>query len=226
MQPYLFPYLGYYQLVNSVDKFVFYDDVTYIKSGYINRNSILHNGRSQRFTIPVVGASSNKNIRSLNFDSNVKKTLKSISFNYQSSPYFSEVYPMIEDLLLQEDRNIANLCAKSIKLVFDYVGKDKDFVFSSDLNYLRTAEPSDKLIEICKRLSCKTYINSIGGHSLYSRDYFNDNGVELFFIKTKKHTYKQGTQEFVPNLSMIDLMMWNSKENLRFLLDQFELSTD
>lgn len=224
MQPYLFPYLGYYQLVNAVGTFVFYDDVTYIKNGYINRNNILVNGKAQRFTVPVPGTSSNTLIKDLSFDSNVKKTLKTISQSYAKAPYFNDVYPIIEKILTSTERQVHTLCANSITAVFSYLGITKQFKFSSDLQYDRALPAADKLIAMASLLNSKDYINSPGGKSLYSKEYFAEKGVNLSFIEMEKVNYQQGKNDFVPYLSMIDVLMWNSKEQAAKLLNKYRLN--
>ncbi|WP_350594486.1 MULTISPECIES: WbqC family protein [unclassified Pseudoalteromonas] len=224
MQPYLFPYLGYYQLVNAVDTFIFYDDVTYIKNGYINRNNILVNGQAQRFTVPVPGASSNILIKDLNFDPNVKKTLKTISQGYAKAPYFNDVYPIIEKILTSTERQVHTLCANSITSVFSYLGINKQFKFSSELEYNRDLPAADKLIAMAGLLNSKHYINSPGGKNLYSKEYFADKGVNLSFIEMRSVNYQQGKSEFVPYLSIIDVLMWNSKEQVKALLREYEVN--
>lgn len=96
MQPYLFPYLGYFQLVHHCDKFVFYDDVNYIKGGYVNRNNILCNSKKQLFTLPVEKASSFKKINELSFQRNPKKIIRTIEQAYSKSTYFDEVMPLVD----------------------------------------------------------------------------------------------------------------------------------
>ncbi|MCQ8881308.1 WbqC family protein [Pseudoalteromonas shioyasakiensis] len=223
MQPYLFPYLGYYQLVNSVDTFVFYDDVTYIKNGYINRNNILVNGLAQRITLPVPGASSNKLIKDLHFDINIKKVLKTIQQAYIKAPYFTAVYPIIEKVLTSKERQVAVLCAKSITLVFNYLDISKEFLFSSDLEYERSLSAADKLLAMGKVLNSTEYINSPGGKKLYSKEYFSEKGVNLSFIEMQSVNYEQAHYDFVPHLSMVDVLMWNSKEQVKTLLQEYRL---
>lgn len=223
MQPYLFPYLGYYQLANAVDKFVFYDDVTFIKGGYINRNNILSNGKAQRFTIPVPGISSNTLINELRFDKNVKKILKTIEQGYKKSPYYKDVFPIIESVLNDENRSVQHVCAKSILLVFEYLGIQTDFYFSSELDYNRSLSAADKLIAMADVLKSKSYINSPGGKSLYDKEYFLEKNVKLSFIEIEQYEYTQNTNEFVPHLSMIDVLMWNSKEEVIELLTKYRL---
>jgi hypothetical protein len=223
MQPYLFPYLGYYQLVNAVDKFVFYDDVTFIKGGYINRNNILSNAKAQRFTIPVPGMSSNKRINELCFDKNTKKILKTIEQSYKKAPFFEEVYPLVASVLKDDNRSVENICSKSITTVFEYLGIKKSFHFSSELEYNRDLSAADKLIAMSDVLGSKSYSNSPGGKSLYDKEYFSSKGVALSFIEIEQYEYAQNSTEFIPHLSMIDVLMWNSKEEVIELLTKYKL---
>lgn len=223
MQPYLFPYIGYYQLVNSVDKFVFYDDVTFIKGGYINRNNILSNGKPQRFTIPIPGSSSNTLIKDLLFDANVKKTLKTLEQSYRKAPNFNEVFDLIQDTFTHKERKVSQLCSKSIVDVFNYLGIEKEFHFSSDIIYERNLSASDKLISMSHNLNTSTYVNTSGGKSLYSKEYFGKNLIELKFIETMPIKYRQSSDNFVSNLSMIDVLMWNDKDTIKRLLRECRL---
>ena len=223
MQPYLFPYLGYYQLVNAVDKFVFYDDVTFIKGGYINRNNILSNGKEQRFTIPVPGMSSNKLINELCFDKNTKKILKSIEQSYKKSPYFEYVFPLVESVLNDENRRVEHICAKSISVVFEYLEINKDFHFSSELEYNRELSAADKLIAMADVLKSNDYINTPGGKSLYQKEYFAEKNINLSFIEIEQYEYKQSSDKFIPHLSMLDVLMWNNKEQVVELLTKYRL---
>ncbi|MDK9737731.1 WbqC family protein [Vibrio sp. D404a] len=223
MQPYLFPYLGYYQLVNSADKFVLYDDVNYIKHGYINRNNILVSGKAQRFTIAVPGMSPNKKISELSYDNNVKKLLKTIEQSYRKAPNFEAVFSLVSEVLLDSNRTITNIAGNSIREVFDYLGVHKKFYLSSEIDNDKSLNAQDRLIEMAKFLECDHYVNSPGGRDLYSKSYFSNNGVNLNFINTLPYSYNQGAIDFVPNLSMIDVLMWNSKEDVCRLLKNYEL---
>lgn len=223
MQPYLFPYIGYYQLVYSSDNFVLYDDVAFINRGYINRNNILLNGKPFRFTIPVPGASQNKLIDELEFSSDVKKILKTFVQSYSKAPFYSDVMPIVEAVLTNDDRSIAEVCKQGIVQVFNYLGIDKKIHKSTSLQYDRTLSAAMKLVEITKLFKSNHYVNSIGGQELYNKDFFAQYNIELSFIKPNKIVYKQNAGEFVPNLSMIDVLMWNEPENVRKLLTEYSL---
>lgn len=223
MQPYIFPYIGYYQLVKAVDKFILYDDVTFIKGGYINRNNILVNGESKRFTIPVIGASSNKLIKDIKFSDDVRKVLLTIKQSYSKANYFSEIYPMVEDILMSEKRDLAHICGRSIFDVLNYLGIKKDCFISSEIDYDRSESASGKIFSISKKLREHNYINSLGGQSLYCRDDFEKNNLNLRFIKMKDFKYPQGLDSFVPHLSIIDILMQCHKDEVVKYLNLYEL---
>lgn len=223
MQPYLFPYIGYYQLAYEVDKFVFYDDVNFIKGGYINRNNILINGKKSLFTIPVLGGSPNKLISELNFDKNVTKQLKTIEQAYSKAPHFSAVFPMIQSVFLSEDRSISEMAGLSIKLVFDYLDIKREFLLSSQIENDKSCDAKDRLIDMSKLLECEHYINSPGGKELYQKAYFSEHGIELGFIESNLPVYKQGVYKFIPYLSMIDVLMWCSKDEIKLLLADYKV---
>lgn len=223
MQPYLFPYIGYYQLVYAADFFIFYDDVTFIKQSYINRNSILANNRSLRFSLPIPGASSNTLIKDLNY-SPADKLLKTIQQSYSKAPYYNDVMDFISSVFKSEQRSIAKLNGLSIIKTLNYLGIEKKIFYSSELEYDRYAEREERLISLVKMHECGHYINSPGGRLLYNKDYFARNGLKLSFIDSKITLYKQPTKEFVPYLSMIDILMNCNKEEIVEMLTKYELN--
>lgn len=223
MQPYIFPYIGYYQLVYSVDTFVFYDDVNFINRGYVNRNNILVNGEVKLFTIPLIKASQNKKILDIYCQENVSKIIKTIHQSYSKAPYFNAVMPIVEKVLTSENRSLSYISSSSIKAVFEYLGIEREFILSSSLTYDRSEPAADKLISICKLFNSDSYINSIGGMSLYNKDYFSLQGINLEFIKKENTIYTQYESDFVDNLSMLDVMMWCSKDNIIKLLGQYRI---
>lgn len=167
--------------------------------------------------------SSNTLINQLNFDGNVKKILKTIAQSYKKAPYFEHVFPLIEVVLNDENRRVDHICAKSISVVFEYLDINKDFRFSSELEYNRDLPAADKLIAMARLLKSNDYINSPGGKSLYNKEYFAKKEISLSFIETEKYEYSQNTDEFIPHLSMIDVLMWNNKEQVVELLTKYKL---
>lgn len=223
MQPYLFPYVGYFQLIYASDLFLIYDDVSFIKQGYINRNTILTNSGPARFTVPVPGASSNKLITSLEFSRDIGKVLKTIEQSYSKKTYFDDVFPIIKGILEYEDRDIANICQKSYLDILKYIGVERKFKKTSDIQYDRSQSAKEKLFEFCHMYNADTYINTPGGRDLYKAIDFKEHNIELKFIQSEAKTYGQGEKEFIPNLSIIDILMNCSIVEIRDLLACFSL---
>jgi hypothetical protein len=223
MQPYFFPYLGYFQLIQAVDRFVIYDDVNFIKGGWVNRNFILSQGRPQRITMQLFGASPNKLINAIEVGSNMKKLLMTISQAYSKAPCYSLVFPMIETCLTYPEKNLARFLEFSLRTICDYFGIKTEMFVSSSLKKDNNLKGSEKVIAICKSLDGKVYINAIGGKELYNQEHFQQNELELFFLQMGPVTYPQLRGDFVPNLSIIDIMMFNSQERISRLLNEYKL---
>lgn len=223
MQPYFFPYIGYWQLINSVDTFVIYDDVNYKNKGYINRNSILVNGKSQKFTLELVGASQNKFINEIEVRNNGKKLLKTIEMAYKKAPFFNEVFPLIKKVLNQKEKNLAKFIGYSLNLISKYLNISTKFIYSSDIEKNNTLKAQDKILDICKKLKATSYINSIGGQELYNKKIFKENGIELSFLESRLIDYKQFQNDFIPYLSIVDILMFNSKNNIKSIMKSYQL---
>lgn len=223
MQPYFFPYIGYFQLISAVDRFVLYDDVNYIKGGWINRNLILGPVDPQRITLQLSGASPNKLINQIGIGNNRRKILKTIEQTYSKAPYFKTVFPLIEVCIDSQETNLSSLLCDSICKICDYLGIQSAIYLSSNIEKDTSQRGSQKVIDICKILQADTYINSIGGKALYDRKNFAYNGLNLYFILTGEVAYNQYAGAFQPNLSIIDIMMFNSKANITKLLKVFDL---
>jgi hypothetical protein len=223
MQPYFLPYLGYFQLIKAVDTFVFYDDVTFIKQGWINRNRILLNNKDFLFNLEMKGASSFKNINTIEIGNNRNKLLKTFIQAYKKAPYFKDIESILVSIFETTQSNLSLYVINTIQLIANYFGLNTEFLISSEIEKNNGLKGQDKVIEICRILDANIYINSIGGRELYSKDDFTRNGIELSFIQTKRIEYKQYSIEFIPWLSIIDIMMFNSLEEINMMLDEYEL---
>lgn len=228
MQPYFLPYIGYFQLIKAVDKFVFYDDVNYIKQGWINRNNILLQGKASLFTIPLEKASSftkinNVKLHPILFDNWKVKFLRSIEQNYRKAPYFSDVYQLICSVLEVDSDRIGVLAKDSVITVSKYLQLETEFVYSSDFYMNNELSGKFRVISICAKENALVYINPIGGQELYNKEDFLSQGLDLYFIQSKKQIYQQFKEEFVPWLSIIDILMFNSVEEIQLMLDEYNL---
>ena len=226
MQPYFFPYLGYWQLIKAVDEYIIYDDVNYIKNGWINRNNILLNGQKHLITLPLDGASPFSLINQVKITSNVKikeKLLKTIEMAYKKAPFFNAVFPIVREVIMEESCLISKALEKQFYLVCKYLDINTKLILSSTLNKNNELRAQDKVIHICKILDGSEYINAIGGQELYSYEDFTAEKIQLHFIKTLPMNYPQFKNEFVSGLSMIDIMMFNSPEEISKMLDMYVL---
>lgn len=226
MQPYFLPYIGYWQLISYVDKFVIYDDVNFIKGGWINRNRYLYQGEAKFFNIIMQGASSFKKINEIGLSDDTKsrqKLLSTISMAYKKAPMYSEVYPLVEKIILYPETNLARFIENSIRQICSYLNIETEIIISSTVEKNPEFAKDDRVIDICKRLGASTYINAIGGQELYSFDKFRENGLELGFLKTSNIEYKQFDNDFVPGLSILDVMMFNSVTEIEKMLNSFSI---
>jgi len=227
MQPYLFPYLGYFQLINSVDLFVVYDDVQFIKGGWINRNRILLNSIAHMFSFPVKKTPLSHKICERHFtedfDTIAKRFLKTLEVAYRGAPAYSDTVKLITAILDSEDLNVASIISRSMRIICDYLSIETEFILSSEIEKDETLKGQDRVIEINRILGSTHYINPIGGMELYSKEAFRKAGIELSFLRMRPVVYKQYNNEFVPNLSIIDVMMFNSREEIKELLGEYDL---
>ena len=227
MQPYIFPYIGYFQLFKVCDIFVSHDDVQYIKGGWINRNRILFNAKSKYITLPVNKAPHDTTIDHYFFHENIgkekKKILSTLRQLYSKAPFFQSVYPRLEDIVKVNEINVARFAENSLERILDYLGINVEIRRSSHLSFDKSLKGQDRVIAIVKELGGDCYVNPIGGKDLYSPAEFAANNINLLFLKCKAEPYKQFSDEFVSNLSIVDVLMFNSIEQIQLMLKQFQL---
>ena len=226
MQPYFIPYIGYWQLMNAVDKYVIYDDVNFIKGGWINRNRILVNGEPKYFNVPMLGASPYKLINEVGVNNDRKltdKNLRALEGAYRKAPYYGDVFPLMERVLESGKDDIASYIAESFRIIGEYLDIKTEFIISSDLEKDCEQKGQDKVLSICKLLGATEYYNAIGGQELYSFEDFKAQDITLKFLKTSDIVYEQFGNEFQPNLSIVDVMMFNSREQVQKMLQKYTL---
>lgn len=229
MQPYIFPYIGYWQLIAAVDQFVILDDVSYIMKGYINRNSILLNGQAHKFTIPVKKASQNKLIKESkwNFPEEDKHKFENmIRMAYKKAPQFEQVMPLISSIIWFREEDITQYIHNSILQINKYLQIRTKIYISSSIKKDNSLKAQSRIIEICKKLNTEMYINPRGGRTLYDANQFEKEDMILRFLDTRldKVRYKQFKNEFVSNLSVIDILMFNDIEKIKEFLEEYDLN--
>lgn len=226
MQPYFFPYIGYFQLINLVDKFVIYDDVNYINKGWINRNRILINQEPSLFTVPLKKISQNKNINELelqDFELWKSKFFKKLEMSYKKAPYFDMAYDVVNKSLNRNYKFINELNLNIILSICEYLQINTQFV-STSVDYQNSnLKAQERIIDICKQEKASNYFNPIGGVELYSAELFRKNGINLSFIKSNEIVYNQFGSKFTPFLSIIDNLMFNDIYTIKKQLLSYEL---
>jgi hypothetical protein len=226
MQPYLFSYLGYFQLIAAVDKFVILDDVNFINKGWINRNRILINGKPSMFTLPLEQASQNKLIKDILVAKDKRwtnKFLKSIEMAYKKAPYFEFVFPLIKDNIEREETTISDLIYYGLVDLCKYMGIGTEIVPHSALYHTEGVHGQDKILEICVQAGATQYINPLGGQDLYTKEKFLDKNIQINFLSPELSPYPQNSSDFVAGLSIIDVLMNNNQEQIQYHLNNYKL---
>lgn len=214
MQPYFFPYIGYFQLIAAVDLFIVYDNIKYTKKGWINRNRILQNGKDVMVSLPLKHDSDALDVceRELAADFTGEKMLNQIREAYRRAPYFSRTFPLIEQVLRGDDRNLFGFLHHALVKTCAHLGITTRITKSSDVAIDHSLTSQDKVLALCEAVGARTYINAIGGMPLYSTETFREHGIDLKFIRSEAFHYPQFGHAFVPWLSIIDVMMFNSAQ--------------
>jgi hypothetical protein len=213
--------------MNAVDEFVVYDNIEFSKRGWVNRNRILVNGKDDFFTVPLKKDSDYLDIKDRYlaeiWPAERRKILNRIAESYRKAPHFSSVYPIIEKALLFDDFNLFKFIRYSLDKVREYLEIKTPLIVSSTITVDHELRSEQKIIALCKEMGAAMYINPIGGVELYSRDQFKAEAIDLRFIRTNAIPYRQFNNMFIPFLSIIDVMMFNSKEEVKDMLEAFVL---
>lgn len=227
MQPYFLPYIGYWQLINAVDVFVIYDDIKYTKKGWINRNRFLNNGTAEIFSIPLKKDSDFLNVEDRfiadNFGKNKKKILRKFEAAYRKAAYFQEGMNVLTDCLFYENSNLFDFVFNSVQIIAAKLCIEKKILISSNIGIDDTLKGQDRVIATCQALNASCYINPIGGLSLYDKQIFFEANIQLCFQQVGKVRYAQFNHDFIPNLSIVDIIMFNGFEGATGLLNCMEL---
>lgn len=223
MQPYLFPYIGYFQMIKAVDKYVIYNDVNYIKQGWVNRNYILVNGQKYMFHVRLKGASQNKHFDEIVVDDDFRQLRRTLECNYARAPYFHPTMEMLEKVFVCQEKRLDLFIKNSIEVILVYLGIHKELLLASQIEKDESLKGVERMLNICHLLQIDTYCNSIGGQALYDKEMFSSHGITLRFLKTNDDLhYRQFSENtFVPELSIIDVLMFNSASDVNMMLNQY-----
>jgi hypothetical protein len=217
MQPYFFPYIGYFQLIAAVDMFIVYDNIKYTKKGWINRNRMLQNGRDVMFSLPLKNASDSLDVceRELAKEFNRDKLMNQFIGAYRRAPCFGQTLPLLEHVVRYEEDNLFRFLHHSLIRTCEHLGITTEIKISSGIDIDHDLKSQEKVLALCEAVGASTYVNAIGGTDLYSKETFQKKGIELKFVKPKPFAYPQFDQPFVAWLSIIDVMMFNPLDTIR-----------
>lgn len=226
MQPYFLPYIGYFQLLASVDKFIVYDNIKYTKKGWINRNRMLLNGTDAIFSLPLKKGSDSLDVveRELAAEFDRRKLLNQFKGAYGRAPQFELTYPLLERIVQRDEANLFRYIHHSIVQLCEHLGINTEIRISSEILIDHELKGQDKVLALCKAAGADTYINTIGGVELYAKGDFRIKGIDLQFIKSTPFEYAQFGDAFVPWLSIIDVLMFNPLSAVRaYINENYEL---
>ncbi len=227
MQPYLFPYIGYWQLINAVDTFVLYDNIEFSKKGWFHRNNILLNKQKTLFSIPLKKDSDSLDVRnrfiSNEADKQITKILAQIENSYKKAPYFNDIFPLIKTIFMYNEKNLFQYIYNSIILLCEYLDIKTTIVISSTIDINHNLKSQEKVIAINIALNSTQYINPIGGRELYDNQVFQKENIQLNFLESDVPVYKQFDNDFMPYLCIIDILMFNSIEDVKKMLSEYEM---
>lgn len=225
MQPYFLPYLGYWQLLATVDRFVVYDNIQYTKKGWINRNRFLRDGSDAYLTLPLKKASDYLNVseRELADDFDRDKLLRSLAGSYHRAPHFDTVFPVVERIVQAPMMNLFAFLQNSLTEMAGFLEIRTPMVVSSTLDIDHALHSERKVLALCRAMGADRYLNPIGGQALYSQAAFAAHSIRLEFLRMRPIEYSQGSGAFVPNLSIVDVLMFNSKETVRTMLSEADV---
>ena len=228
MQPYFFPYIGYFHLIKSVDEFVIYDNIQYTKKGWINRNRILSNGEDKILTIPIKKDSDYLNIQDRiiadSWSKDKNKLLNTINNSYKKSPQFNNIFPIVHECLSSLEVNLFKFILNSLTILNSYLEIKTKIITSSDISIDHSLKSQDKVMAICKNIKATTYVNAIGGQELYNVEDFSNKDIKLKFVKSNPLVYKQYKNEFIPWLSILDVLFFNDKKDIiKYLNNEYSL---
>jgi hypothetical protein len=247
MQPYFFPYIGYFQCIHAVDTYILFDNLNFIKKKWVHRNRILINGQPNYLMVNIAQKSSYKKIREITLIDDTfwrKKNLKKIFLSYKSASYFDEIYPLIESMMLYDSQSLAEFNANLIQQICSALEINTRIIPNStpyDFIEEKLANPSSldvykqqyqlndyslkvvRILELCMFEKASTFVNAIGGQTLYKIDEFKKNGIDLLFVNTHDYAYQQHSTIFHPHLSIIDVLFHCGIEGTKKMIPNYSL---
>jgi len=229
MQPYFFPYLGYFSLIKNTDCFIFFDTPQYERRGWMNRNRIINaNGEVAYISVPLNKAPQQTAIKDMTIDNSQKwgeSMLGKLVYYKKNAPYYEKVSNFFSSLITPQTDSLADLNISTTIAVAQYLGIDTKFETLSKMNLMigEINAPDEWALEITKALGYETYVNPPGGMSFYDKNKYLDHNITLEFLQADLRPYDQKLDHFEPGLSILDVMMFNAPEEIREMLDEYTI---
>jgi len=217
MQPYFFPYLGHFSLIAAVDEWIVFDISQYTPKTWMSRNRILHPASGWQYvTVPLSNSSISIRTfeaRILNLSEAKANIVGKLSHYKKKAPYYEAVNALVRDVFdSATDNSLVQLNVRGLSAVCRYLGIPFVYRICSELNLpLPTnLRPGDWSLEICSMLGATGYVNPASGREIFDPAAFAHRGIELSFALTKEFIYSTTPYQYEPNLSILDVLMWNS----------------
>lgn len=221
-QPNFIPWIGFFYKIYKADIFVLLDDAQYIKNSYINRNQIKTPKGKEWLTLPVIHSGKfGQKINQVEFFNSftyLRKIKGTLTVNYSKSTYFKEVFDLIESSMIESER-LATFNESLIKKICKYLGMDKEVINSSGLSTIKGVS-TERLIEICKTLQATEYLAGFGSKKYQDNLKFKEFGINPIVYDFVHPVYDQLWGEFIPNLSIVDLLFNHGKNSIKYLSKQ------
>ena len=231
MQPYFFPYLGYFSLIKNTDKWVVFDTPQYINKGWVNRNRVLSPSKEgfSYITVPVVKHSRDIRIKDVLIDHSrdwKAKIMGQMDYYRKHAPHYMETKEILDELFRRDIDGISELNIAALDMVCGYLGIAFDYsVFSGNtMGIDSVGGPDEWSLEISKKMGASIYVNPPGGRSFFNKEKFDKAGIGLRFLTQRLSIYNTYPYNFVPGLSIIDVMMFNSPTDINNMLEDYELA--
>jgi hypothetical protein len=226
MQPYFFPYLGYFDLINRTDKWIVFDTAQYIQRGWMNRNRILHPQKSwQYIVVPLRKHALDTPIDRIETLPPAEwrpRILGQLMHYKRHAPFFRTTLELVEECLATEEVSLARLNVRVLGCVCARleIPWNHDCLSQLQLPLDQVSEPGDWALEIATKLRASEYLNPPGGAGLYDSERFAARGIKLTIQPPFEFNYPTPGFQFEPGLSVIDALMWNSPAAIKAHLDR------
>lgn len=223
-QPNYIPWLGFFQRMDIVDKFVILDHVQFTKKAFIHRNKIKTANGELLLTVPVKVKLDTliKDVLIDNSQDWQRRHWLSIKQNYKKAPYWDYVGSELEDIYNKKWIKLCDLNLEIIKLIKNKLGIKTELIILSELNH-DFGNKTDLLVNLTKYLNANTFFPGVGSKSYIIKDKFEKNNIRLIFHEFNHPVYPQLYGPFISHLSTLDLLFNSGPSSLKILRENFNI---